>query len=206
MSLIIGLTGSIGTGKSTIAEMFEQLNIPVVDADKIARLVVEPGEAAYDGIVEAFGEGILFDDGRLNRQALGNIVFSDEKQRQRLNEIIHPAIRQEMIEQRDHYVAQGEPVIVLDIPLLYENNLTWLVDQVIVVSTSEDVQLQRILTRDHSSREEALQRIQSQLSITEKVMLADAVIDNNGTIEASFQQLKDILQRWAGEEIFNKLS
>src|SRR5690625_2882879 len=99
MSLIIGLTGSIGTGKSTIAEMFEQLNIPVVDADKIARLVVEPGEAAYDGIVEAFGEGILFDDGRLNRQALGNIVFSDEKQRQRLNEIIHPAIRQEMIEQ-----------------------------------------------------------------------------------------------------------
>src|SRR5690625_4822456 len=102
MSLIIGLTGSIGTGKSTIAAMIEQLNIPVIDADKIARLVVEPGEAAYDGIVEAFGKDILFADGRLNRQALGQIVFSDEKQRERLNEIVHPAIRKEMIAKRDY--------------------------------------------------------------------------------------------------------
>src|SRR5699024_5115137 len=132
--LIIGLTGSIGTGKSMIANKFKQLNIPVVDADIIAREVVEPGEDAYNKIVAAFGEEILQQDKTLDRAKLGEIVFGDEEKRKTLNDIIHPAIRQEMIRRRDEHVAKNVPCVVLDIPLLYESKLTEFVEKIIVVT------------------------------------------------------------------------
>lgn len=196
MTLIIGLTGSIGTGKSTIANKFKQLNIPVVDADLIAREVVEPGEKAYEEIVATFGEDILQADKRLDRKRLGEIVFSDEEKRHTLNRIIHPAIRSEMIAQRDSYVSDRVPCVVLDIPLLYESKLTHFVEKVIVVATTRDVQLERILKRDDITKEEAKQRIESQISIEEKSKWADAVVDNNGTIAESEEQLVHILTGW----------
>lgn len=196
MELIIGLTGSIGTGKSTIAKKFREWSIPVVDADVIAREVVEPGEEAYKKIVAAFGEQILQDDRTLDRKALGEIVFNDEHKRKKLNEIIHPAIRKEMIRQRDRYIEQGEKSVVLDIPLLYESGLTHFVDKVIVVAVDTDVQLKRIMERDDSTKEEAKRRIDAQIPVAEKAKKADAVIDNNGTEEQSYQQLKDVLLTW----------
>src|SRR5690625_3135644 len=196
MTLIIGLTGSIGTGKSTIANKFKQLNIPVVDADLIAREVVEPGKDTYNKIVEAFGKQILQRDKTLDRAKLGEIVFEDENKRKTLNSIIHPAIRQEMIRQRDTYIAENVPCVVLDIPLLYESKLTDFVEKVIVVTVDRDIQLQRILNRDDISEKEALQRIGAQIPVSEKEKWADAVIDNNGTIAQSEKQLVRILTEW----------
>lgn len=196
MTLIIGLTGSIGTGKSTIANHFKTLQIPVVDADVIARQVVEPGEAAYKDIVATFGEHILQEDKTLDRKALGAVVFQDETKRKQLNAIIHPAIRAEILKQRDEYVDKGVPCVVLDIPLLYESKLTDYVDKVIVVSVSPKVQLERLVERDKSTAAEAKQRINSQIPVREKAEMADAVIDNNGTITASHEQLERILKKW----------
>lgn len=196
MTLIVGLTGSIGTGKSTITNRLKQLNIPVVDADLIAREVVEPGEPAYKEIIETFGEDILHENKKLNREKLGYIVFSDEGKRKQLNSIIHPAIRQEMIAQRDAYVAQEVPCVVLDIPLLYESDLNHFVEKVIVVATERSIQLERILKRDEIDKEEALRRMNSQIDVAKKVEWADAVIDNNGTIAESEAQLEAILRKW----------
>ncbi len=179
-----------------ISERFHALHIPVVDADLIAREVVEPGEQAYDKIIDTFGAAILQKDKTLDRQALGAIVFQDEEKRKQLNGIIHPAIREEMIRQRDAYVQSGAPCVVMDIPLLYESKLTHFVDKVIVVSVDPDIQLKRIVARDKSTELEAKQRIQSQIPVSEKVAMADAVIDNNGSRASSYEQLDAILSKW----------
>lgn len=196
MALIIGLTGSIGTGKSTIANKFRDLDIPVVDADLIAREVVEPGKDAYQDIVATFGKEILQNDKTLDRKALGNIVFNNEAKRKQLNAIIHPAIRKEMVRQRDEWVRNGKECVVLDIPLLYESGLTHFVDKVIVVYVDPETQLQRIMDRDQSTEEEAKSRINSQIAVSEKAKKADAVIDNNRSKEESYRQLKAILEDW----------
>ncbi|ASF40126.1 dephospho-CoA kinase [Halobacillus halophilus] len=196
MTVVIGLTGSIASGKSTVSQMFSRFNIPVVDADRLSRKVVEPGESAYNKIVEAFGFQILQDDRTIDRKRLGKIIFSDEEKRQQLNSIVHPQVRQEMLEEREAYKAEGYPAVVLDIPLLFESRLTSYVDRVMVVYVDEETQLNRLMERDQSEREEAEERIQAQLSVTEKAKMADAVIDNNGSVEESFQQLKDILHQW----------
>ncbi|MGP4075734.1 dephospho-CoA kinase [Halobacillus sp. K22] len=196
MTVVIGLTGSIASGKSTVSQMFSEFNIPVVDADQLSREVVEPGEPAYNKIVEAFGFQILQDDRTIDRKRLGKIIFSDEEKRQQLNSIVHPQVRQEMLERRDSYKENKYPAVVLDIPLLFESKLTSYVDQVVVVYVDEKTQLKRLMERDQSEREEAEERIQAQISIAEKAKMADAVIDNNGTVDESFQQLKDILHQW----------
>ena len=196
MALIIGLTGSIGTGKSTIANKFRDLDIPVVDADLIAREVVEPGKDAYQDIVATFGEKILQNDKTLDRKVLGNLVFNDVAKRKQLNAIIHPAIRKEMVRQRDEWVRNGKECVVLDIPLLYESGLTHYVDKVIVVYVDPEIQLQRIMDRDQSTEEEAKSRINSQIPVSEKAKKADAVIDNNRSKEESYRQLKAILEDW----------
>ncbi|SET44415.1 dephospho-CoA kinase [Oceanobacillus limi] len=196
MALIIGLTGSIASGKSTVSHMFHDLNIPVVDADKISREVVNRGEKAYQEIIDVFGEGILTKSKIIDRKKLGAIIFKDETKRNQLNGIVHPAVRERMLEKRDTYVEAGEKCIVLDIPLLFESKLTHFVDKTLVVFVDEDVQLQRLMERDGYTEEEADQRIQSQIPVKEKAKLADAVINNNGTINETNQQLKQILHDW----------
>lgn len=196
MSLTIGLTGSIASGKSTVANMFEQFNIPIVDADKIAREVVEPGEVAYEKIVDTFGREILQSNQEIDRKKLGSIVFSDETERKKLNNIVHPAIRKEMLRQKEDYIASGEQCVVMDIPLLFESKLFHFVDQILVVYVDEQTQLRRLMNRDQSTEEEARQRINSQISLKEKAEQADAVIDNSGTKEESLEQLKEVLIEW----------
>lgn len=196
MTLILGLTGSIATGKSTVSLMFDDYEIPVIDADKVARQVVVPGEQAYNEIVKEFGEDILREDKMLDRKKLGSIVFADKEKRKKLNNIIHPQIRKKMLHDRDQLVEQGEKCVVLDIPLLFESELTHFVDKVIVVYADPKIQLERLMERDESTEEEAKQRINSQMSIKEKAARADAVINNNGTKFETYEQLEKILKEW----------
>jgi dephospho-CoA kinase len=196
VTLIIGLTGSIASGKSTVSLMFHDLNVPVIDADKISREVVNPHEDAYNKIVDTFGNSILQDDKTIDRAKLGEIIFNDHVMREKLNNIVHPAVRERMLAKRDAFVKAGVPTVVLDIPLLFESNLTHLVDKTLVISVTESVQLTRLMTRNGYNEQEARQRIQSQIPITEKVKMADAVIDNNGTKQETYEQLEQLLQQW----------
>ncbi|TFJ93912.1 dephospho-CoA kinase [Lentibacillus salicampi] len=196
MTLVIGLTGSIASGKSTVSLMFDDFNIPVIDADKISREVVRPGEKAYEQIVDTFGGEILRDDQTIDRKKLGAIVFENEDKRQALNSIVHPAVREKMLERRDAHVDTGEKCVVLDIPLLFESKLTNFVDKTVVVYVDEQVQLERLMDRDGYSEKEAYQRIHAQMPVKEKAELADAVIDNNGSKYDAYQQLESLLREW----------
>lgn len=194
--MIIGLTGSIASGKSTVAKMLEKYRFPIVDADQVARLVVEPGEPALTEIVAAFGEEILLEDGSLNRKKLGDLIFHDPSKRAILNGIIHPAIRKEMLRQRDEWLNNGAEVVIMDIPLLFESKLQHFVEKILVVSLSEEKQLERLMERNQLNEEEARARISSQLPLTVKEEGADAVIYNESTLEKTEQQLNYILKEW----------
>ncbi|WP_173915871.1 dephospho-CoA kinase [Halobacillus sp. Marseille-Q1614] len=196
MGIVIGLTGSIATGKSTVSQMFKHFEIPVVDADIISREVVNPGEPAYKEIVEQFSEEILNEDGAINRKELGKVIFRDKEKRNILNRIVHPQVRKEMKRQRDGYLARGDKAVVLDIPLLFESKLTDYVDRTLVVYVDSETQLKRLMARDESKEAEAMERIRSQIPASKKAEWADAVIDNSGTREQSFEQLKAILTNW----------
>lgn len=181
--MIIGLTGGIATGKSTVSNIIKSQGIPVVDADIISREVVMPDKDAYVKIVASFGEQILNDDKTINRAGLGEIIFNDSEKRTILNEIVHPAVRKEMGRQADDFQRSGESLVVMDIPLLFESNLTHMVDRTWLVYAAPELQLQRLIKRDHFSEKQALSRIHSQMPITEKKELADVVIMNNGSLE-----------------------
>lgn len=194
--MIIGLTGSIASGKSTIAGMLKSYGFPIVDADLVARQVVEPGSETLAKIAEAFGPEVISADGTMDREKVGAIIFHDPEQRTVLNSIIHPAIRAEMIRQRDEHVANGEQVVVMDIPLLFESKLQHFVEKILVVAVSESVQLERLMKRNLLDEVDAVARIKSQLPMQEKIDGADAVVYNDGTVEESEQQLKEILASW----------
>ncbi len=194
--LIIGLTGSIASGKSTVANMLKELDLKIVDADVVARDVVEPGTETLQKIVKVFGEDILLENGALNRAKLGEIIFHNPAKRKELNEIIHPAIRKEMLRQRDEWLEKGEKHIVMDIPLLFESKLQHFVEKILVVSVTEETQLTRLMERNHLSEEEAKARIASQLPLSVKEKGADAVIYNNGNFENTREQLLKILISW----------
>ncbi|WP_129691831.1 dephospho-CoA kinase [Gottfriedia acidiceleris] len=195
MGKIFGLTGSIASGKSTVSNFLKELNVPIVDADVIAKEVVEIGQPAYKKIVEAFGSEILLDSGEINRPFLGSIIFNNKEKRLQLNEIVHPEVRREMKEQADRYIKQGEPLVILDIPLLYEGNSIELVEKVIVVTVSEENQLKRLMNRNGLTKEDALLRIASQIPVKEKAARADYVINNNGDFEDTKRQVKDLLNK-----------
>ncbi len=192
----IGLTGGIASGKSTVADMIRNYNIPIVDADVIAREVVEPGESALEEIVQSFGSEMKAEDGGLDRKRLGSVIFNNEDKRELLNSILHPAIRKRMLEEVASYKNQGEPHVVLDIPLLYESELNHLVDRTLLVYVDPSTQLKRLMERDGSTEQEASDRIQSQMPIEKKKELADAVIDNTGSRKESEEQLVHVLRKW----------
>lgn len=198
--MIIGLTGSIASGKSTVSSMLADRGFPIVDADLVARKVVETGEPTLQKIVDSFGDDVLLPNGTLDRAKLGTIIFNEPSKRKQLNEIIHPAIREEMLRQRDEWVSKGSNTVIMDIPLLFESRLQHYVEKILVVSVTEEVQLKRLMQRNQFSEEEALSRIRSQLPISEKEKGADAVIYNNGTIEETEQQLEKILAYWNVEK------
>ena len=197
--MIIGLTGSIASGKSTVSNMLKEQGFPIVDADLVARKVVEPGSATLQEISAEFGSEIIQRDGSLNRQKMGEWIFNDPELRKKLNNIIHPAIRKEMLSERDELVQEGYETIIMDIPLLFESQLQHFVDKILVVSVTEENQFSRLMERNGLSEIEAKARIQSQLPMAVKIQGADAVIFNDGTIEETKQQLMEILSRWTGQ-------
>ncbi|PZX06984.1 dephospho-CoA kinase [Psychrobacillus insolitus] len=194
--MIIGLTGSIASGKSTVSNMLSKLGFPIIDADLIARIVVEKGSKTLESITESFGEEVIADDGSLHRGKLGEIIFTNPSKRKQLNDIIHPAIRAEMLRQKEELIKEGHPTIVMDIPLLFESKLSHYVDKILVVTVTEEIQLARLMARNNYSLEEAKARIQSQLPLSIKEKGADAVIYNNGTLESTEEQLNKILLAW----------
>ncbi len=192
VTIVIGLTGGIASGKSTVSNMIRKQGLRVVDADIIAREVVEIGQPAYKKIIETF-DGILDEDKSINRQKLGSIIFADEKKRQQLNSIVHPAVREEMLKQVESEKQKNALAVVLDIPLLFESKLTHIVDKTILVYVDEHIQLERLMGRNGYTEHEARMRIESQMPLKEKLKLADYVINNNGTLEETERQLRNIL-------------
>jgi len=188
----IGITGGIASGKSLVSQALLEKGYPVIDADVGARIVVEKGQPALQEICNAFGMQILLPNGELDRKRLGTLIFSDKRKRLQLNQIVHPYIREWMQSELERYRGQGEALVFLDIPLLFENNLEAMVDAVIVVDTRPSVQLERLMARNHLTREEAIKRIESGLSLAQKKARADFVIDNNSTRENTLSQLQKI--------------
>lgn len=196
MSLVVGLTGGIASGKSTVSNLMKEKGFTIIDADLEARLAVEVGEPAYKEIVSYFGKEILLENDQINRAMLGEIIFNNEEKRMKLNQIVHPDVRRRMNEKRERAIRNGEKLIVLDIPLLFESKLTGMVEKILLVYVNEKTQLQRLMERNHYSEEEALARIQSQMPLQDKVKYSNAVIDNNGSLEETKKQLDNILMEW----------
>ncbi|WP_074018178.1 dephospho-CoA kinase [Massilibacterium senegalense] len=196
MTKVVGITGGIASGKSTVVTMLKEMKFPIIDADLIAREVVRVGEEAYEKIVEHFGSDILLEDHTINRAKLGEIVFNNEKERLALNAIVHPAVRKRMNEKKEKWIAAGESVIFLDIPLLFESKLTNMVEKVLLIYVDEETQVERLMERNDFTQEQARSRIASQMQLKEKKTLSDAVIDNNGSVENTKTQLLEILRNW----------
>lgn len=193
---VLGLTGGIGSGKSMVASMFAQLGADVIDADRLAREVVEPGQPALKEIATAFGTDILLPDGRLDRGKLARIIFADPVARGMLNAITHPRIRERMDAEISARRSRAG-VLVVDIPLLYENDRTRTVETVIVVWVDPKTQLRRLQERDGLSVEEARQRIAAQMPLDEKRARAEVVIDNSGSREKTRRQVEAVYRRYA---------
>lgn len=191
----LGLTGGIATGKTTISNYLKSIDIPVLDADEYARKVVEPGTPGLSAITNTFGEQILQPDGSLNRKLLGQIVFNDSSARQTLNDITHPRIQQMMADELHRLAEQQIPLVILDIPLLLENNNVAGADAVMVVTIPESLQLTRLMQRNNLTEKEAQSRIAAQMPLVEKEKLADFVIDNSGTISSTQKQVEKVIQK-----------
>ncbi|BEH09046.1 MULTISPECIES: dephospho-CoA kinase [Geobacter] len=191
---IVGLTGGIASGKSTVSRILERLGAVVIDADQLAREAVMPGTSAHRSIVAAFGEGILLPDGSIDRKALGSIIFADSSARKRLEAITHPAIR-ELAELRLAELRRsGVPVAVYMAALLIEAGATDRVDEVWVVYVDRETQVRRVMARDGLSRLEAEQRLAAQMPMEEKAARGQVVVDNNGTPEELERRVEEI---WA---------
>ncbi|MBA4541567.1 MULTISPECIES: dephospho-CoA kinase [Thermoactinomyces] len=191
--MLLGLTGSIATGKSTVAEMLKRRGAVVVDADQVARKVVEPGSLGLNRIKETFGSEMLTADGQLDRAKLGELVFADEEARLRLNALLHPLIMDEMKRMTAESLDKNpKSIVIWDVPLLIEENLTQFVEQVIVVYVPQAIQLKRLMERNHLTKTEAIKRMQSQLSIEEKKKVADYIIDNSGSLEETERQVDQL--------------
>jgi dephospho-CoA kinase len=190
---VFGLTGGIGSGKSTVADRFRATGLPVIDADRIAREVVEPGTEGLRAVVDAFGPSVLTADGALDRAALAAIVFGDDEKRRRLNGLLHPRIAARTFERTAALDAAGERLACYEAALLVENGLADAFRPLVVVSAPEDVQVARAVARDGSTAEQALARIRAQLPLQEKVRAADYVIDNGGARQATLRRADEVL-------------
>ncbi|MGH7390934.1 MAG: dephospho-CoA kinase [Candidatus Rokuibacteriota bacterium] len=194
--LLAGLTGGIATGKSTVTATLRALGAVVIDADVLAREVVEPGEPALAEIAGEFGPGVLQPDGRLDRKALGAVVFADAGQRRRLEAITHPRIRDRFQRRLAELEARAfRGVVVFDAPVMIESGNDKNMDRLVVVVTDEATQVARLMARDGVSREEALGRIGSQMPVAEKAKLADHVIDNSGDRAETEAQVRRLYER-----------
>lgn len=214
MKMVIGLTGGIASGKSTVVDFLISEGYQVIDADKVVRQLQEPGGKLYKAIVETYGLDFIADNGQLNREKLGALVFSDSKEREKLSNLQDEIIRTELYDRRDDLLkkmtdksvsknfdskSQGKNLSVnkpmfMDIPLLIEYNYTGF-DEIWLVSLPEKIQLERLMERNKFTEEEAKKRISSQMPLSEKQKVADVILDNSGTIEALKKQIQRELAR-----------
>lgn len=186
---IIGVTGGIGSGKTTVSAMFKELGAEVVDADKISRSITKKNGAAYPDIVNAFGEEILLKSGEIDRKALAKKVFSDKKSLELLNKITHKYVFEEM---RERIEKSKKEVVVLDVPLLFSSEFPFECDLTVGVTADREERIKRVETRDGMTREEIIKRIENQISDEVLREKADVIIENN-TKESAFKQVKNIM-------------
>jgi len=188
---LIGLTGGAGSGKSTVSAMLRDLGAVVIDADEAAHAAYEPGSPGFDAVVREFGAGYVR-DGKIDRARLGTLVFGDEDARRRLNAIVHPLVRDWMAAQTAEAVQKGARVVVQDVPLLFENDLSRLYSNVLLVYVPEKVQLERLIKGRGLSEERSRAMLAAQMPIEEKRAFANYVIDNSGMREATREQVKQV--------------
>ena len=194
MVRIIGITGSIASGKSTVTEFLRQQGYQVIDADQVVHELQEPGGRLYQALLSTFGPAILQEDGRLDRPKLGAMIFGDPELLAKSSQIQNQIIREELAGRRD-LLAEKEDIFFMDLPLLFELGYETWFDQVWLVDVTEETQLCRLMARNALSQEEAEKRIAAQLSLQEKRNRADVLIDNNGPLELTQEQLREALQK-----------
>lgn len=197
---VIGLTGGIGSGKSTVSQFLAELGTVIIDADKIGHEVLNPGTEAWQEVVAAFGRQILTQGGEIDRANLGELVFANPESRLRLNQIMHPRIYAILKSQIEHYRQQGADVVVLEIALLLEVDWTQLADEVWITVASEDTVLRRLADRSALSKEQALARIRSQISNEERMKQADVVINSDGDLSELKAKVRKLWQRLHSKE------
>jgi dephospho-CoA kinase len=191
---LVGLTGGIASGKSTVAKILQSLGAAIVNADDLAREVVEPGHEAWKEIVASFGADILQSDQTLDRQKLRTLIFNQPEARKRLESIIHPRVRALAEERIRQYAAAGYPVVIYEVPLLFEGNLQEWLRPVILVACDVETQTARLQKRDHLTAADAEKHIAAQMSLNDKRRLAEYVIENNGSLEDLERQTRQILE------------
>ncbi len=192
---VIGLTGGIGTGKSTVSKFLSENNFAIVDADLISRQVVEPGKPLLKELAEAFGNGIILEDGSLDRKGLAAIVFNDVEQRKLMDSIMHKEILAEMRRCMEEHIKEGKcRAVIIDAPLLFEIGLEEWCDQVWLVTADMDIRIQRVCARDNAKPEEVEARIRNQMSDDEKKKLSDEILDNSGSLESLHNQIKELMK------------
>ncbi|WP_048791653.1 dephospho-CoA kinase [Streptococcus cristatus] len=194
MVRIIGITGGIASGKSTVTEFLRQQGYQVIDADQVVHELQEPGGRLYQALLSTFGSAILQEDGRLDRPKLGAMIFGNPELLAQSSQLQNEIIREELARRRD-LLAETEDIFFMDLPLLFELGYDNWFDQIWLMDVTEEIQLSRLMARNALSREEAEKRIAAQLSLQEKRKRADVLIDNNGSLEETRQQLRDALQK-----------
>ena len=194
MVRIIGITGGIASGKSTVTDFLKQQGYQVIDADQVVYELQEPGERLYQALLSTFGSTILQEDGRLDRPKLGAMIFGNPELLAQSSQLQNEIIREELARRRD-LLAETEDIFFMDLPLLFELEYDNWFDQIWLVDVTEETQLSRLMARNALSREEAEKRIAAQLSLQEKRKRADVLIDNNGSLEEARQQIRDALQK-----------
>ncbi len=194
--MIIGVTGGIASGKSTVARAFEALGAPWVDADDVAREVVEPGEPALAEISERFGQRVLNDDGTLNRRALREIVFAEPEERRWLESVTHPRIRARLTEHLARLQASGAPYVLLLSPLLFESGQSEMADRCLVIDVPEALQIERTAARDDVDEAQARAIVAAQMPRAERLARADDVLDNSGSEDAMRRRVAELDRRY----------
>jgi len=191
--MIIGLTGGIGCGKSTVADMFAELDVPVIDTDVIARILVKRGQPALDEIIKCFGRSILLENSALDRKKLAQITFNNGQSRKQLEAILHPKIRQTML---DQIKSLSSPYVIAVIPLLFETGQNQLVDRILVVDCPETIQQERVRSRDNRDDQQIQNIISAQTSREIKLASADDIIDNQGDINDLRPQIAELHKKY----------
>jgi dephospho-CoA kinase len=196
--VVIGLTGGVATGKSTVAKGFEALGVPVLDADGLAHLAIEPSKGAYDRLVEAFGSGILTDSDRIDRRKLRELLVSDPQAKKQIEAIVHPEVLRLSLKKMEKFERKGARWLLFEVPLLFETGLEKVLSPVIVVYCPRSIQVERLIMRDKMALEDALGLLEAQKDIEEKRRLADFVLDNTGPFHTLQPQIETLYETLKG--------